>query len=52
MTLGNIHLWQSRVEIKYYSVAYFYCITAFETLYHRTFVNPLGPIEDLSVQLT
>ena len=32
MTLENIHLWQSRVEIEHYSVAYFYRITAFEAL--------------------
>ena len=28
------HMWQSRVEIEGYSVAYFDCIAAFEAPYH------------------
>ena len=28
----NLHMWQSRVEIEHYSVAYFRRITAFEAL--------------------
>ena len=27
-----VHLWQSRIEIKYYSVVYFECITKFDAL--------------------
>ena len=27
-----IHVWQSRIEIEYYSVAYFECITEFDVL--------------------
>ena len=27
-----MHMWQSRIEIKYYSVVYFECITEFDTL--------------------
>ena len=29
----NVHVWQSRVEIEGYFVAYFGCITAFEAPY-------------------
>ena len=32
-------MWQSGVEIKHYSVAYFDCITAFEVLQRRTSVK-------------
>ena len=32
-------MWQSRVEIEHYSVAYFNCITAFKALLHRTSVK-------------
>ena len=36
----NYHqLWQSRVEIKGYSVTYFGCIAAFEVLYCLAFVK-------------
>ena len=27
-----VYMWQSRVEIEHYSVAYFECVTAFEAL--------------------
>ena len=33
------HIWQSRIEIKHYSVACFIHISAFEALYHRTSVK-------------
>ena len=33
------HMWQSRVEIEHYFVAYFDCITAFEVLWRRTSVK-------------
>ena len=33
------HMWQSRVEIEHYSVAYFYRITAFEALQRKTSVK-------------
>ena len=29
---GGLHMWQSRVEIKHYSIAYFARIAAFEAL--------------------
>ena len=32
-------MWQSHVEIKYYSVAYFDCVTAFEVPYLRTSIK-------------
>ena len=32
-------MWQSRVEIKGYSIAYFNRIATFEVLYHRTFIK-------------
>ena len=28
----QLHMWQSRIEIEYYSVAYFECITEFDAL--------------------
>ena len=37
--LNTQYMWQSRVEIKDYSVAYFNCIVAFKTLYHWTSVK-------------
>ena len=40
---GNLQLvsltWQSRVEIKYYSVAYFDHVTVFKALYLQTFIK-------------
>ena len=32
-------MWQSQVEIKHYSIAYFNCITAFEAFLRRTSVK-------------
>ena len=32
LLLEQTHMWQSRVEIKHYSVTYFDCVTAFEVL--------------------
>ena len=29
---AKIHVWQSRVEIEHYSVAYFDCVTVFKVL--------------------
>ena len=29
------NMWQSQVEIKHFSVAYFKCITMLKVLYHR-----------------
>ena len=34
-----MYMWQSQVEIKHYSVAYFDHITAFKVLYHSTSVK-------------
>ena len=34
-----VHMWQSRVEIKYYSIAYFDCVTAFKAPYLWTSVK-------------
>ena len=34
-----MYVWQSRVEIEGYSVAYFACIAAFEVPYRRTSVE-------------
>ena len=34
-----MHMWQSRVEIEHYSVAYFTRIAAFEALWRRTSVK-------------
>ena len=33
------YVWQSRVEIEHYSVAYFACIAVFETLQHVTSIK-------------
>ena len=33
------HIWQSWVEIKHYSIAYFDCITTFKALWRRTSVK-------------
>ena len=30
--LWRIYMWQSRIEIEYYSITYFVCITEFEAL--------------------
>ena len=38
-TIYVYHMWQSRVEIKHYSVAYFDCGTAFEVLQRGTSVK-------------
>ena len=34
-----MYMWQSRVEIEHYSVAYFDCITVFEVLYRSTSIK-------------
>ena len=36
-----IHLWQSQVEIKHYSVVYFNRVTVFKALKHKSSVNSL-----------
>ena len=38
-TSAQIHMWQSLVEVKHYSIAYFDCITTFKVLWHRTSVK-------------
>ena len=35
----HMYMWQSRVEIKHYSVAYFDHITAFKVLYRSTSIK-------------
>ena len=40
--MSTTKLWQSQVEIKHYSVAYFNCISAFAALQHRTSVKGGG----------
>ena len=32
LTHCEMHMWQSQIEIEYYSVAYFECITEFDAL--------------------
>ena len=34
-----LHVWQSWVEIEYFSVAYFESVTVVEVLYHRTSIK-------------
>ena len=43
--LSRSHMWQSRVEIEHYSVAYFDRITMFEALKCSTSVNRLYAID-------
>ena len=33
------HLWQFQVEVEYYSVVYFDCVTVFEAMLHKTSVK-------------
>ena len=38
-------MWQSRIEIVYYSVALFDCVTAFKALYLLTFIKSGAPMQ-------